>query len=121
MPGLQGARVLVMEDEFLIAMALESLLADHGCVVVGPFATVDAGLAEAESGELDAALLDVNLRDGLVSPVAARLLARGVPIILHTSHDNPATLPDALRGLPRLAKPCSEERLTRELAHLLEP
>ena len=118
-PVLQGARILVMEDEFLIAMALEAVLEDHGCVVVGPFATVRAGWDSADADGIDAAVLDVNLRDGIVSPIAARLQARGVPIMLHTSHDNAATLPDCLKTLPRLSKPSSDAGVARALATLL--
>ncbi len=118
MSVLEGVRVLVMEDEFLTALALETALKDLGCVVVGPFASVGEGLPAAD-GDLDAAVLDVNLRDGLVTPLARRLVARGVPVVLSTGHADPASLDPALAGLPRLSKPCSDACLRRILETLL--
>jgi DNA-binding response OmpR family regulator len=116
---LAGVRVLVMEDEALVAMALEALLQDLGCLVVGPFASVATGIVAAETAPLDVALLDVNLRDGLVSPVAQRLHARGVPIVLHTACGHHDDLPPDLHDFARLTKPCGEARLQRELIALI--
>ena len=115
---LSGARVLVLEDEFLVAMSLEALLQDLGAEVVGPFATVSAGLQAAAAGKLDAAVLDVNLRDGMVTPVAEALADRGVPAVLHTACGDGA-LPPLLAAQPRLSKPCAEGRLREALVDLL--
>ena len=117
--GQQGARVLVMEDEFLVAMAIEALLEEMGCEVVGPFATVSAGIEVAGASRLDAAVLDVNLRDGIVSPIAERLRARGVPVILHTACATASALPPPLDSFERVNKPSSEEQLRARLEALL--
>lgn len=116
---LLGARVLIMEDEFLVALALETALEEFGCRIVGPFATVEDGLASVSAEPLDAAVLDVNLRDGIVMPVALALRARGVPMMLHTSHSDPSALEAPLNGFARVVKPCSDACLKRELETLL--
>ena len=66
---LTGRRVLVVEDESLVAMLLETILEDMGCTPVGPASTVSDGLAMVESETLDAALLDVNVAGSQVFPV----------------------------------------------------
>ena len=117
--SLAGTRVLVMEDEFLVAMALEALLEEMGCEVVGPFATVSAGIEVAGASRLDAAVLDVNLRDGIVSPIAERLRARGVPVILHTACATASALPPPLDSFHRVNKPSTESELRAQLTALL--
>ena len=69
---LDGLRILVAEDNVLAAMELEQVLEDCGCETVGPAATVDQALRLAREERLDGAVLDVNLRDQAVFPVAAR-------------------------------------------------
>ncbi len=103
-----GRRVLVVEDESLVAMLLETILEDMGCVPVGPAATVDEGLQLANDGEpVDAALLDVNVAGRQVFPIAEALKARGVPFIFSTGYGE-GGLPDEWRGLPTLQKPFTE-------------
>ena len=82
-----GRLVLVVEDEFLIAMDLELLLQRHGWRVLGPAATVDEALRLLARRERPVALLDVNLRGELVTPVAEELRARGVPFVLASAYD----------------------------------
>lgn len=81
-----GKRVLVVEDEVIVAMQLEDLLSDMGCHVVGPACRLEDALELAEAGPLDAAVLDVNLNGRSVCPVAERLHARGVPIVYATGY-----------------------------------
>lgn len=92
--GLDGRRVLVVEDNALIAMAIEAALRGHGCVVVGPAATLDEALALAlaRTEAPDAAVLDVNLGGASVEPVAAALRGRGVPYVLATGYGDSAAL-----------------------------
>ena len=85
-PQLAGKRVLVVEDEFMVAVLVEDLLAEQGCVVVGPFARVSDALAAAAQEHVDLAILDVNI-DGLdVFPVAEVLDERGVPFVFVTGY-----------------------------------
>ncbi len=103
-----GRRVLVVEDESLVAMLLETILEDMGCVPVGPAATVDEGLQLVGGDEpLDAALLDVNVAGKQVFPIAEALKARGVPFVFSTGYGE-GGLPDEWRGQPTLQKPFTE-------------
>lgn len=109
MDGLSGKRILVVEDESLVAMLIETILEDLGCTPVGPAASVDEGLAFANGdATIDAALLDVNVSGQQVFPVAEALEARGVPFIFSTGYGE-AGLPDGWRGRPTLQKPFTEE------------
>jgi len=103
-----GRRVLIVEDESLVAMLLETILEDMGCVPVGPAATVDEGLAlVADPAPIDAALLDVNVAGRQVFPIAEALKARGVPFVFSTGYGE-GGLPDEWRGQPTLQKPFTE-------------
>jgi len=102
-----GRRVLVVEDEALVAMLLETILEDMGCMAVGPAATVDEGLRMAADEAIDAALLDVNVAGRQVFPVAQALKDRGVPFVFSTGYGE-GGLPDEWRGQPTLQKPFTE-------------
>ena len=106
--ALQGRRVLVIEDESLVAMLLETILDDMGCAVVGPESNIDDGLISATTEpSLDAALLDVNVAGREVFPVAEALKARGVPFVFSTGYGE-AGLPEHWRGNPTIQKPFTE-------------
>lgn len=101
---LTGRRILVVEDDILIAMLIEEILEDLGCVIVGPVATLNEALRLAGDAALDAAVLDVTIRGGLIYPAAEQLLTRGIPFILASGYGDWA-LPEAFRNMPRLTKP----------------
>ena len=106
--AIAGRRVLIVEDESLVAMLLETILEDMGCVPVGPAATVDEGLQLVGGDEpIDAALLDVNVAGTQVFPIAEALKARGVPFVFSTGYGE-GGLPDEWRGQPTLQKPFTE-------------
>jgi CheY-like chemotaxis protein len=105
---LSGRRVLIVEDESLVAMLLETILEDMGCTPVGPASTVDEGLNFVADGEtLDAALLDVNVAGTQVFPVARALKDRGVPFVFSTGYGE-GGLPDEWRGQSTIQKPFTE-------------
>lgn len=118
-PVLAGRRILVVEDEMMIAMLVEDMLLELGCAVVGPVhALADAlALALSETG-LDAALLDVNLSGQPVFPVADALREKGVPAIFSTGYGD-AGLRDIDRGSPVLQKPFRAGDLARALGEAL--
>lgn len=117
---LAGRRVLVVEDESLVAMLLETILEDLGCTPVGPVSSVDEGVKAAESEEgLDIALLDVNVAGRQVFPVAEALRKRGVPMIFSTGYGE-AGLPDEWRGRPALQKPFNEGAVRDALMRALD-
>jgi CheY-like chemotaxis protein len=86
MSSLQGARVLVVEDEAMLSLILEDMLVDLGCVVAGTAAKLDGALEMARTSEYDVALLDVNLGGKRVDPVAEAVRARGTPVIFVTGY-----------------------------------
>ena len=111
--------VLVVEDEFLIAMDLQVLLERHGWRVMGPVATVQGALRLLEDELPSVALLDVNLGNQLVTPVAESLKARGVPFALASAYQRPEQFGgEVLAGAPNVGKPTGERRLLAALAQL---
>ena len=116
---LEGRRVLVVEDESLVAMLLETILEDMGATPVGPAATVEEGVAAAiGEPDLDAALLDVNVAGKPVFPVAEALSARGVPFVFSTGYGE-GGLPEEWRGRPVLQKPFTEQAVRDALQSVL--
>lgn len=103
-------RVLVVEDSYLVAMALEQSLQLMGCEVVGPVGQVARAVDLASREPLDGAILDVNLAGETVFPVVEELQARRIPFILASGYDA-AVLPDRFRSVPRLKKPFDARKL----------
>lgn len=102
---LGGWRVLLVEDEFVLALGLSDVLLDLGAEPLGPVASVADALALIENvPEMDAAVLDVNLGDEVVYPVADALLARGVPFLFSTANERTA-LPERFSRVPLCRKP----------------
>ena len=116
--GLSGRRVLVVEDEVMVAWTLEDMLAELGCTVVGPAARVDQALAMIEAEAVDAVVLDVNLNGEKSYPVADALAARGVPFVFSTGY-NKNNLHTGYLGFPMLQKPFERSQLGDALAKLL--
>jgi len=96
-------RVLVVEDEALVAMHVETILTEAGCEVVGPAASIDQALRLCAQ-ELDAAVLDMNLAGAMSYSVADALAAAHVPFLWLTGH-SPSVLPQRHRDRPLVAKP----------------
>lgn len=115
-----GLRLLVVEDEALVAMMLEEMLADLGCIVVTMAASVSRGLALVGDAalDLDAAVLDVNLGGEKVYPVAEKLTAKGVPFIFSTGYGSTGIAPGFER-VPTLAKPYDAQMLEITLLSML--
>ena len=107
MTGLDGLRVLVVEDEMLIACEMEATLEDLGCQVVGPFARVGQALEALQDTHVDAAVLDVNVRGEMIFPVAEKLRALGVPMVFCTGYADLPNIPEPLKDQVRLSKPCA--------------
>ena len=101
---LADLRILVVEDEVLIAVEIEERLQRLGCEIVGPVGRLERALELARTTALDGALLEVNIKGGLVYRVAEELLTREVPVVFSTGYAL-NTLPPAFQGLPCLRKP----------------
>jgi CheY-like chemotaxis protein len=115
-----GRRVLVVEDEMIVAWLLEDMLADLGCAVVGPAARVNQALAMIDAEAIDVAVLDVNLNGQMSYPIADALAARGVPFVFSTGYDKDRLL-DGYRTFPVLQKPFHRSELGDTLAKLWTP
>lgn len=115
----RAARVLVVEDEYLIADHIAMTLEDLGYDVVGPVSTIDDALATVRSQPLDAALLDANL-DGVSStPIAQELTDRTVPFVVVTGYGELALESAVLDDAPRVTKPLVVSTLAGALAETL--
>lgn len=100
-------RVLVVEDEALIAMQLEEVVREAACAVLGPAATLVEALRLAGSQRVDAAILDVNLGGEHSFPLAEVLTAQRVPFVFCTGYIGVGGLPERFRHVPVIAKPFS--------------
>jgi CheY-like chemotaxis protein len=118
---LQGSRILIVEDEYLLADDLSETLIGAGAEVLGPIASVeDATAFLAGEPRIDAAVLDVNLRGDMVFPVADALRARGIPFAFATGYDEWA-LPERFADAPRVEKPFKGFRVAAVLGSLVQP
>jgi two-component system, response regulator PdtaR len=118
---LAGVTVLVVEDEYLVAIDHEATLLSLGCAVLGPAASIAEAMRLLDRRPVDAALLDVNLPDGLVTPVVERLARQGVPVVLASAY-GVDQLPGQLRGVARhLGKPVDRRELRRALLDSVGP
>ncbi|HEY4043352.1 MAG TPA: response regulator [Rhodopila sp.] len=117
---LHGKRVLVVEDEALVAMLIEDCLEGFGCDVVGPCNTVEAALEAARTQAFDVAVLDVNLRGSRVYPVAELLTDRHIPFLFLSGYGDEAIPPDR-PGWTVCAKPFRVNDLERLLSAALAP
>lgn len=118
--ALSGRRVLVIEDEMLVAMEFENLLQRQGYAVVGPASTVDRALALLDHDQPDAALLDLNLNGEPATAVAVALRTRGVPFVLVTGYGEAQSSEPALQDAPRVDKPVNHYALVRALARVMD-
>lgn len=115
---LSGRRILVVEDEMLVLMDIEDMLADLGCEHVTTAATVEKALALIDAQSFDAAMLDMNLNGVATDVVAYALAASGVPFVLatgYTTHD----LAERLKNRPLLQKPFRQEDVAQTMTKLL--
>ncbi|CAO4153154.1 CheY chemotaxis protein or a CheY-like REC (Receiver) domain [Methylorubrum thiocyanatum] len=114
---LEGRRVLLVEDESLVAMLAEDMLLDFGCEVVVAM-RLDKALEYARAEEFDLAVLDVNLGDARSYPVADLLFERCTPFLFATGYGRQG-LEDAYQAVPVLQKPYQAAPLAHLLSHLL--
>jgi two-component sensor histidine kinase len=112
-----GARALLVEDEALVGLMMRATLTDAGYYVIGPFATVNDALTALASERPDCAVLDINLLDGPVYPVASALADAGVPFVFATGYDV-RSVDDRFKHVAVLQKPADRASL---LAHLPPP
>ena len=116
---LRKARILIAEDQALVSLTLAALVEDAEGEVVGPIASVSDGLALLEKEDVHAAILDVRLADGEVTPIAKVLLERGTVVLFHTATGLPRDIVKQYGQLPVCLKPAPPEQVVQKLAELI--
>jgi DNA-binding response OmpR family regulator len=114
--GPAGLRILVVEDNLLIADTVCDMLENWGCAVIGPVPDLERGLSLLAEERPDGALLDINLGGTLSFPLAAALEVQGVPFVFMTGYDEGTIFPPEFRGIRRVSKPFD----VKEVAEVLE-
>lgn len=115
---IEGARVLIVEDEFLIADDLARALRSAGADPVGPVSSVDDAEQLVRQGHVDAAIIDLNLRGEMASDFAQRLAATNLPCLIVSGYGGDA-LPESVSDIPQLEKPVSPASVIQALANRL--
>ena len=116
---LQGKRILVIEDEPLVSMEIETYLSGSGATAIGPAGTVERARQLIESEKFDAALVDANLGGEPVDEIAKGLAAKGIPFLFLTGYGREA-LPEAFRNAGMIGKPYTREQLMMATSKLFE-
>jgi len=112
---MSGRRLLIVEDEYLLAEDMRQALEAAGATVIGPVGTLARAIAMVDSvAGIDAAVLDINLAGEAVYPVAEKLLSRGVPFVFVTGYETDA-IPKCFARVPVLEKPVDMTALARML------
>jgi len=118
-PQLKDLRVLVVEDEALVALQLEDMLTELGCAVIGPASRVGQALELLGGEPVEVAVLDLNIAGELVYPVADELGNRGLPYIFVTGYGT-SGLTEPYRSRPVLEKPFARRELLRAILDTLQ-
>ena len=105
----------------LIALSIEGYLEDLGYEAEGPFMAGAAALSWLETHTPQAAILDYSLADGACSELARELRRRNIPFVIYSGYQPDADMPEEVRGMLWLEKPCSGEDLLKALRSVLEP
>jgi CheY-like chemotaxis protein len=116
--GLKGLRVFVVEDESMVSMLIEDMLADLGCEVMGTAAHLDEAVTQLTSLSVDAVVLDVNLGGTQTDTVAELLAGRNIPFVAATGYGT-ASLPQAFKSAPAVQKPFQQRELEAALSAAL--
>jgi CheY-like chemotaxis protein len=116
---LRAARILIVEDEALVAYALEQILVEYGYEVVGPAPNIGKALKLIADEPIDAALLDINLGNERSDGAAEALAAACIPFLFTTGYSRESAMPDGFKDRPCIGKPYQPEQLQQALAQLL--
>jgi DNA-binding response OmpR family regulator len=117
--NLRGKRVLVVEDDRLIALDVANELKSAGCTVIGPASRLEPAVTLAQAQQIDAAVLDIFLEGAFVWQLAGMLAAQRVPFIFLTGFGHALDFPPAFASIVRLEKPVRPGAIARNIASLL--
>ncbi|GGF80996.1 response regulator [Paracoccus acridae] len=114
-PTLAGRRILIVEDDFVIAHDFATMIGQAGATVIGPVGTLLEAMKLIErTGHLDGAILDINLGGEMVYDLVDALQAQGVPVVFATGYD-PAAIPARYASVPLCQKPIDPEQIARAI------
>ena len=116
---LAGARVLIVEDEFIIALEIQANLEEAGATVVGPAYTLQQALELAEHEKLSAAMLDLRLGCDSASPVAQMLAERHIPFLFYTCQPASDPIRRAWPESTTVSKPASSDEIVHAVADII--
>ncbi len=116
---LIGKKVLIVEDEMLIAFDLMDTFGDAGAAAIGPAGTLEQAFETFDKDETDVAILDIDLRGVSVFPFAEALVKRNIPIVFHSGHGTLENLETRFPGAAICPKPASKEELINKVSSLL--
>lgn len=116
--SLAGARVLIVEDRFLLADDLRRDLIVHGASIIGPASTVDGARSLVNGSDVDLAVLDIDLRGRAVYPLAEELQDRGIPVVFASGMPK-SLMPRRWAAEPFVGKPISIRRLVAAIEQAL--
>jgi DNA-binding NtrC family response regulator len=111
LPEFCGLRILLVEDDLLVAMEMEDVLRDLGCEIVGPFGRLAEAIKAAFSEVLDGAIIDLNLRGEMSFPLIEELQRKSVPCVLCSGYADLPEMRTQLGAIPKLGKPCNHDHL----------
>ena len=117
--ALSGARILVVEDDFLISTELDLILADAGATVLGPCRTLAQAERAIADNSISAAILDFRLGDATALPLAAQLNRHGIPFVFFTGQSNTRQIESACPGAKVISKPFQSRIIVAALADVL--
>lgn len=112
---LSGLRLLIVEDDAVVALNLQDFVESLGCIVAGPAGRLSDAFALAERQPIDGAILDINLHGEMVFPLAERLAARKIPLLFCSGYALTAAVPAQFAHCPQIPKPWSEPTLKAAL------
>ena len=116
--ALEGVRVLVVEDEYFVAILIEEILESAGCIVMGPHPRLPEALDAVDHEDYDAAILDVNLAGERINPVADALSERNIPFLFVTGYGANG-LPGEYAQRPHICKPFRMAELIGALSNVV--
>lgn len=106
-----GHHILLVEDNFFVALDMQRMLEAIGCHVVGPAASLEESMALLHAEEVTGAILDINIIGGTSAPIAEELIRLCKPFFFVTGYASPSMLPEGLKQRPRLSKPVDDRTL----------
>lgn len=118
--GWHGGAILVCEDNLLMAEVVCEFLRDCGLAPVGPAATLEESLRQAQDGRLDGAILDVKLRNRSCFPICPILATRHIPFLFLTGYRELAAVPAEFRGAAMIRKPFEPAEMKGAIARMLD-